>query len=159
MEIIKQFIAQKLNNENIYKQDNENGFSLLELVVAVGILLILTVSGLVSYNQIVNNARNARVNNLATDLFMMGATYRSAGENKEINSENLEQWATANNMTFEKIETEGCQVYKNSVKGEALEIEFSVDNNGRISVLVKNTSNGYAVDRKEPGFNDNCSSV
>jgi len=40
------------------------GFSLLELVVAVGILLVLTVGGLVAYNGIVENARQAEMSQL-----------------------------------------------------------------------------------------------
>jgi len=152
METIKQKIKE-------LRKNTDSGFSLLELVVAVGILLILTVSGLISYNQIINNARDARVNDLASDLFMMGATYRSAGSEIDANGVNLEQWAASNNMTFEKIEVEGCEVYKNSVKGEALEIEFSIDKNEQIKVFVKNTSNGYSVEREEPGFDNSCSNI
>lgn len=38
---------------------NNNGFSLLELVIAIGILLILSVGGLLAYNGIVNDNRRA----------------------------------------------------------------------------------------------------
>lgn len=38
---------------------DENGFSLLELVVAIGILLVLTVGGLIGYSAITDNARTA----------------------------------------------------------------------------------------------------
>lgn len=151
MDKIKNLFTE-LNNKR--KSRTSEGFSLLELVVAVGILLILTVSGLVSYNGIVNNARNAKVNNLASDLFMMAATHRSAGENNEMNSETLEKWATSNHMEFEKAQIGECEIFTNIVEGEALKIEFTLDNSDRIKVSVENTSNNYKVERQEPNFND-----
>lgn len=45
---------------------NEDGFSLLELVVAIGIILVLTVGGLIGYSQITDNARKAAVESAAS---------------------------------------------------------------------------------------------
>lgn len=52
--IMNRLVSRKENAEK-----NENGFSLLELVVAIGILLVLTVGGLIGYSAITNNARSA----------------------------------------------------------------------------------------------------
>lgn len=151
MDKIKNLFTE-LNNKR--KSRTNEGFSLLELVVAVGILLILTVSGLVSYNGIVNNARNAKVNNLASDLFMMGASHRMAGKGGEMDSQTLEQWANDNNMNFEKAQIGECEIFTNTVQGEALEVQFTLDDKNRIKVSVENTSNNYKVERQEPNFND-----
>lgn len=60
--IMKRLVARKENVEA-----NENGFSLIELVVAIGILLVLSVGGLIGYSQITNNAREAAVQSAASD--------------------------------------------------------------------------------------------
>ena len=70
---------------------DEEGFSLLELVVAVGILLVLSVGGLVAYNNILNNARDAQISNIAADLYMLSATHRSAGESFDKDAEELQK--------------------------------------------------------------------
>jgi len=60
------------------KQDN--GFSLLELVVAVGILLILTLGGLLAYNGITDNARNAAVQKAANEVYDTAMARHSGGD-------------------------------------------------------------------------------
>lgn len=47
---------------------NESGFSLLELVVAIGILLVLTVGGLIGYSEITDNARTAAAQTAASEI-------------------------------------------------------------------------------------------
>lgn len=49
-------------------QANENGFSLLELVVAIGILLVLTVGGLIGYSAITGNAKTAAAQSAASEI-------------------------------------------------------------------------------------------
>lgn len=66
-------------------EKNEDGFSLLELVVAIGILLVLTVGGLIGYSQITKNARTAAVEKAAADVFtgamveLNGGNYSAEG--------------------------------------------------------------------------------
>lgn len=55
----------------------EEGFSLIELVVAVGILLILSVVGVVSYSGITNNARQATVDAAAAEVLTAAVAYDS----------------------------------------------------------------------------------
>jgi len=50
------------------KENNEDGFSLLELVVAIGILLVLTVGGLIGYSGITDNARTAAAESAASEI-------------------------------------------------------------------------------------------
>lgn len=57
-----------LANSDKKIKDNEKGFSLLELVVAIGILLILTVGGLVGYSSITDNARTAAAESAASEI-------------------------------------------------------------------------------------------
>lgn len=48
---------------------NQQGFSLLELVVAVGVILVLTVGGLLAYNGITDNARQSSVQRAADEVY------------------------------------------------------------------------------------------
>lgn len=59
-------------------QKNENGFSLLELVVSIGILLVLTVGGLIGYGAITTNAKKAAVENAAATVIKMIAIKESS---------------------------------------------------------------------------------
>lgn len=61
--IMNRLVSRKENAEK-----NENGFSLLELVVAIGILLVLTVGGLIGYAQITDNARGAAQESAASEI-------------------------------------------------------------------------------------------
>lgn len=47
---------------------NDKGFSLLELVIAVGILIILSVGGTVSYNAIMKDQRNSTISLVASNV-------------------------------------------------------------------------------------------
>lgn len=53
MDRVKNFLKVRLGNMNYF------GFSLIELVTAVGMLLILTVGGTIAYSGIKDNARKA----------------------------------------------------------------------------------------------------
>lgn len=52
-----------------FKNGNQEGFSLLELVIGVGIMLVLTVGGLLAYNGITANARQASVQRAASEIY------------------------------------------------------------------------------------------
>lgn len=58
------------------KQVNDNGFSLLELVVAVGILLVLTGGGLLAYGGIQKRARVAAVESAASEVLTGAAAFQ-----------------------------------------------------------------------------------
>lgn len=60
-----------------FKKELDKGFSLLELVVAVGILLVLTVGGLLAYNGIIGSARQAAVNNAAETVYNQAMIYKT----------------------------------------------------------------------------------
>lgn len=59
---------------------NNDGFSLLELVVAVGILLVLTVGGLLAYNGITDNARDAAVESAASEVYTAAVAFEASGK-------------------------------------------------------------------------------
>lgn len=78
------------------------GFSLLELVVAVGILLVLTVGGLLAYNGITDNARDAAVQSAASEVYTSAAAYEADNKTDTVASDAGTEWsatdATDSNM-------------------------------------------------------------
>lgn len=78
-------ILKKLNKKN------NAGFSLLELVVAIGILLVLTVGGLIGYSAISNNAKQAAVERAASDVVKAIAIKESSSS------------FTASNISFQTV--------------------------------------------------------
>lgn len=71
----------KENMEKIKTMRNEEGFSLLELVVAVGVLLVLTVGGIMSYQGITYNAKKSATERAASEAYTAAvAGINSAGE-------------------------------------------------------------------------------
>lgn len=61
--------------ERFVKRDDESGFSLLELVVAIGIILILTVGGLIGYGAVRENAKEAASEKAASDVMTAAMVY------------------------------------------------------------------------------------
>lgn len=59
---------------------NEDGFSLIELVVAVGILLILTVGGLVGYKGVTDNAIKAATQSAVSEVITAAVIYKANGD-------------------------------------------------------------------------------
>lgn len=57
----------------LYK--NEQGFSLLELVVAVGIMLVLTMGGFAGFNSMITNSRQAAVDNAVETQYDLAVSY------------------------------------------------------------------------------------
>jgi len=95
--------------EIFVKDDNSEGFSLLEIVVSVGILLVLTVGGLLSYGTITDNARQAATNKTASELhtYMMDHFVNNDDVSVE---EALENWAKSSdkfsNAKIAPVDTE-----------------------------------------------------
>jgi type II secretory pathway pseudopilin PulG len=56
---------------------NTEGFSLLEMVVAMGILIVLTVGGILAYDGITDNARQAAVDTAAKSVYTSAVAYES----------------------------------------------------------------------------------
>lgn len=67
--IMNKLVARKENAEK-----NENGFSLIELVVAIAILLVLSVGGLLGYSAITDNARTSSASSAASEVSTSIAT-------------------------------------------------------------------------------------
>lgn len=60
-----------------YFERNDNGFSLLELVVAVGIMLVLTVGGALSYRDMEMNSRISAYNSALEEVYISAVVYES----------------------------------------------------------------------------------
>lgn len=84
------------------------GFSLLELVIGVGIILVLTAGGLLSYNGIMNNARKAAVESAATDVMIYVLDANSINgtfeEKVEAINKAVDKWTNTNNNSNIKVE-------------------------------------------------------
>ena len=68
------------------------GFSLLELVVAVGILLVLTVGGLLAYNGITQNAREAAVESAVSEIYTAAAAYEADNNSTTNAARAAQEW-------------------------------------------------------------------
>lgn len=62
-------------------EKNEDGFSLIELVVAIGVILVLTVGGLIGYSKITDNSRQAAVEKAASEVATAAMAYDANGKN------------------------------------------------------------------------------
>lgn len=76
---MKRIIMERMKRVN-NREVNEDGFSLLELVVAIGILLILTVGGLIGYSQITQNAKVAATESAASDVYTAAVAFDANGD-------------------------------------------------------------------------------
>lgn len=93
---------------------DDSGFTLLELVIAVGILLVLTVGGLLAYNGIIYSARVAAVQSAADEVYKGAVAYESNGE---FFDQAADEW----NETSKK-DKNGAQIIKvEAHKGDAIE--------------------------------------
>lgn len=86
------------------KQKGEGGFSLLELVVGVGVVLVLTVGGVLGYNGITDQARQAAVEKAAAENYTHAYGKKVKGEDpKEVE---VEYNATAEDVSITVDEVE-----------------------------------------------------
>lgn len=94
-----------------YKNDTkkgDKGFSLLELTIGIGILLVLTAGGLLGYNGIMNNARKAAVESAATDVMIHVLDANSIDgtfdEKVEAINKVVDEWTNTNNDNNIKVD-------------------------------------------------------
>lgn len=74
--------TQKLvNDTHTTRRRKEHGFSLLEITVAVGVLLILAMVGLLSYKGLQGNSKQSAVNNAAESVYSKAFSTLSDGQN------------------------------------------------------------------------------
>lgn len=86
----------KIKNKFVGSQEkrelSEEGFSLLELVVAIGILLVLTVGGLIGYSAITNNAKDAAVQSASSEIATSAAVKEANGDTDTGAMEAATEW-------------------------------------------------------------------
>ena len=104
-----------MKNSKSYRDlKGEEGFSLIELVVAVAILAILSIVGVVAYSKITDNARQAVVDNTAAQVLKAAIAYKTDGT-----------------KTAKDAETE----WNNSADTETISVEVQ-DNSQCITVIA-----------------------
>lgn len=124
-------IMDRLVARNKDAAENENGFSLLELVVAIGILLILTVGGLLGYAAITDNARDAAVNSAASEVAT--AVMVAQSDDKTDNDDVTDYVATFNgkdgykDITF-SVDTGETEITATHAKGNSATRTIDVGN-------------------------------
>ena len=106
--------------------ENADGFSLLELVVAVGILLVLTVGGLLAYSGITDNARNAAVQSAASEVYTSASAYEADNLSSTVASDAGDEWTAS-------AKTDG-----------GLEARSGVDAQGKVGAVVER-KNGTTI--------------
>lgn len=126
--------------EKFVKREDESGFSLLELVVAIGIILILTVGGLIGYSAITKNAKVAAVESAASAVMTAAMAYDANGQN------------------ISEEENNPATIWNNSAKDDSVIAEMSVsapDEDGQICITVKATHRDGQVATRGHCFEDN----
>lgn len=142
-----------LNTERL--KNNDIGFSLLELVIAVGVLLILTLGGLLSYNGIINNARDAAVQKAANEVYETAMARYSAGDNG-IPADADDDWNNSasndNQITTELSDLNNGRYQVKAWYGDTYETSkhhFTLitpeNNNGNVSPNPENPDNNFIL--------------
>lgn len=122
---------------------NDAGFSLLELVVAVSIILILGVGGVVSYQAITHNAHRATIDSTIDPVFTMATAYRDSGT--------TDHYTTGQNPAFVAA-SQWMETTDEDYKGIDLR-GFMVDQHGQITenpndhIVIVAVSNKLGFDR------------
>lgn len=79
------------------KNRDESGFSLVDVVVTVAIIVALSVGGFVSYNGLINNAKQGAVDYAASNVYKAALVYES-DSNKNTNACNaVDQYNASGN--------------------------------------------------------------
>lgn len=127
--------------------NKDKGFSLLELVIAVGVLMILTVIGLLTYRGITDSARQAAVNNAAETIYNRAMTYKTEGTTIQ---KAVEEWNKASGMTSDIAEGE-----ESSTKDKITVVATELDNDSfeiRATYGGTNGSKKFEAVKKSPGL-------
>lgn len=141
---------------------NEDGFSLLDLIVAIGVILVITSVSIGVYNGINSNAKHAAVERAANDVLKAAMLFESDGidETKAIDDETgdsvAKQWMDSAgeknqvNVTIEKDEDGEFVVNAGYGTDSSISISRSVNPNGSTcidGILVggKNTGDACAT--------------
>lgn len=119
---MKQTILKKVKDYRKAVAENSDGFSLLELVVAVGILLVLTVGGLLAYNGITDNARQAAVDSAASEIYVSASAYE------------------ADNLASTTAEDAGDEWTATAKSDSGMEARSGVNPDGEVGVVVERKS-------------------
>jgi len=161
----------KKHIEEYLQEQDERGFSLLELVVAMGVLIILSVGGLIAYRSLNDNAKTAQGHQIANDIYTSAVAARSFGDDANSMFGAMEDWGTKNG--FSNFDSAIAPNHPNC-PDEFFMYQAEVDSNGNpvstkiysISIdkrdggekvmvtVISATSSGYVLNysKKEPGF-------
>lgn len=93
------------------KDLTEAGFSLLELVIAIAVILVLTIGGLIGYGNYQDNARQAMVESAADQARTGGVVYES-------------------NHNTERTAEDAVEAYNSSSKVESVHVELDRSESG-----------------------------
>lgn len=73
-------MIKQTNTGQRLSRKNENGFSLIDVVVTVAILVALSVGGFFAYNGLVANAKQGAVDFAASNVYKSAAVYEQDGD-------------------------------------------------------------------------------
>ena len=97
-------IAETFKARRAAKCEAENGFSLIDVVVTVAIIVALSVGGFIAYNDIVTNAQKAAVQGAADQVYTAAMTaYNSGGASAGL-EDSVEDVVTQYNESNDTIE-------------------------------------------------------
>lgn len=131
MELFKNKLTNLRNR--VAEHAKDDGFSLLELVVAVGILLVLTVGGLLAYSGITDNARQAAVDSAASEVYTAAAAYEADNQASTVAADAGTEWT-------------------GSAKADSgLTARSGVNANGEVGVVVERASGSTITHTAERG--------
>lgn len=94
----------KSNLEERISEDRDNGFSLLELIISVGILLLLTVGGIIGYSGITDNARMAALSAAASDVAYAAVLNNSDSDPSTTTQTAIDEWNSSSDVASYYVE-------------------------------------------------------
>ena len=108
----------------------DEGFSLIELVVAVGILAILSVTGVVAYSQITKNSRKTATDSAAAEVFTAAVAYENDNDPATTAATAMTDWNNSANANLE------------APKKAPLQIKSAAVTDGTLTVVAEHTGGG-----------------
>lgn len=151
-----------------FKKQNDKGFSLLEIVAAVGVVLVLVLAALTSFNGAMANSRNGAVQAAAETVYNKVMSYESDNSSDTDPLAVEEEYNTDNDNIKVKVEELGSgrfkvvATYQNDVSVEAIRITpvgangVPSDNNGSESTLPNDDSTIISPSAVRSVFNIRC---